>query len=49
MEEKQVIKNLLDYINKRIAEGAGEDEVDKLYEDLQALQMNAYVGNLFGE
>lgn len=49
MNEKATIKNMLDFIDKRIAEGATETELDKLYDDLQSIQMNCYVGDLFEE
>lgn len=48
-DELRVIKEFTAYIDKRLAEGATQAELDKLYEDLHSLQENYYLGELLGE
>ena len=48
-EELESIIGFTKFIDKRLAEGASEEELDKLYEDLHALQQDYYLGELLGE
>ena len=48
-EELNAIIEFTRFIDKRLADGASMEELDKLYEDLHSLQENYYLGELLGE
>jgi hypothetical protein len=48
-DELRVIKEFTAYIDLRLAQGATQAELDKLYEDLHSLQENYYLGELLGD
>jgi hypothetical protein len=48
-EELKAIIEFTRFIDKRLADGASMEELDKLYEDLHSLQENYYLGELLGE
>lgn len=48
-DELETIKKIAAYIDQRKAEGATNDELDKLYEDLLSIQTNYYLGELLGD
>lgn len=47
--ELEAIKRLQTYIARRITEGASMEEVDKLYDEINQLKSNYYIGQLFSE
>ena len=48
-KELQAIIGFTKFIDKRLAEGASHEELDRLYEDLHSLQQNYNLGELLGE
>lgn len=43
------IKNFEEFVARRKSEGATEDELERLYDDLNGLKMNQVLGDLFDE
>lgn len=48
-KELKAIQRLQEYIDKRISAGASEEELDKLYDDINSLKQNYLLGELLGE
>ena len=48
-DEYAKLKDFAAFIDKRLAEGASEQELDKLYDDMHSLQQNYYLGMLLGD
>jgi len=47
--EERSIRLLSEYIDRRIKEGASQEEMDKLYDELNDLKTNHVIGELLNE
>jgi len=47
--EERSIRLLSEYIDRRVKEGANQEELDKLYDELMDLKTNHVIGELLNE